>query len=284
MARRSFPKNLRHWIFNASTVFILLVFLSWGQASATFIDPCAILYKRIEDNRFTKDRRWHHYHRTFPGFTDRLLRPGQPVRWFDSGAGEGYAASDVLDPQKYAQYVDSTSGSNLEINLTEAQKRVVRGMIETPEANRPLVTILSYRIERNIEASPRLRSITGRFFEDIEDSELGRFDIITDVYGVFSYTPSVDRTLARYLGMLEPNGAIYLHFEAFVTSIKTSDGRELKILDWLRNIEGISVQNLERDSFLITRTSESMPRIPQLVLEKVINDFPPPRRIYRQLD
>src|SRR4051794_23537445 len=66
-----------------------------------------VLCSIISGNHFGVKRRWHHYENTFPGFTAKLTPGGRRARWLDGGAGEGFAATDVLNPQGYFHYTTS---------------------------------------------------------------------------------------------------------------------------------------------------------------------------------
>ena len=211
------------------------------------------LWNRISNNSFGTGRRLKNYETAFPGFLNKLMSLMRPARWLDAGAGEGYAAEDSQELSK---------------------------------AMRPHVTIVRYVIKRVIHETENLRIFKGKFFEEISETLLGKFDFITDFYGVFSYAPAVDKILQKYLRLLEKGGSIYLYFEPNATLIRTVDGSEMNLLEWLKSIKGISVVQFNKAShgFMISVDTGHAPKIPTLELERVDDDAPPPRRFYRQID
>jgi len=87
--------------------------------------------------------------------------------------------------------------------------------------------------------------------------ELGRFQVITDVLGGFSYTGNLSRFVEKVLGFLELNGSFYtllqdVHTEdgtnkpyyagsPFLTEIANAGRSEVKVCSWLKSITCVEV-------------------------------------------
>ena len=54
----------------------------------------------------------------------------------------------------------------------------------------------------------KIKIISGQYFEAL--SGLMKADLITDIYGVFSYSGKLDEVLRKYLDLLNPNGTLFI--------------------------------------------------------------------------
>ena len=93
----------------------------------------------------------------------------------------------------------------------------------------------------------RIRYLSGKRLRDYSREELGKFQIITDVFGGFSYTEDLSRFLEKVLSLLEVGGAFYtlvpgVHLEngkdklgiLYQTELVDAAGRRVKVCSWLK--------------------------------------------------
>lgn len=87
-------------------------------------------------------------------------------------------------------------------------------------------------------ANGTLKLFTGRFFESITRKELtslGPVKIITDFFGVMSYTERPDLVLKKYLDILDKDGAIFIY------GPNIQVGNDYSFYIWLRKVKGIQI-------------------------------------------
>jgi hypothetical protein len=98
----------------------------------------------------------------------------------------------------------------------------------------------------------RIEYLHGRRLREYSASELGKFDLITDVVGAFSYTRYLALFMQQTLGLLELNGSLFtvlqdVHGEgrtnrpyypgaSFLTEIMQKDGSATTVCAWLKRI------------------------------------------------
>lgn len=179
-----------------------------------------------------------------PEFRRSLAELGPAQRWLDIGAGEGQAILDY-----YGERYDAMN----------REGRDKRGS----KARSVAVSIEDRRQSEWHETAAKLEPgkityLFGKTLSERAPEELGKFDLATDVFGGFSYTPRISRFMERTLSLLEVNGVFYtllidVHPEtwparparsstAFQTQIVNPDGSELKICAWLKQIACVEVQ------------------------------------------
>lgn len=127
---------------------------------------------------------------------------------------------------------------------------------------------------------PTFRYLEGRF-EDIEPSELGRFELITDVFGPGSVAPDAYGILMRELNALEVGtGVLFLNLQDERTEIRV--GRErISFADYIRRFgQGIEVVETV-GGIAIRRTAESI-QLARLQLTLIVPERPP-FRVYQVL-
>lgn len=166
-------------------------------------------------------------------FERRLSSFGATDRWLDIGAGRGQA---VLD------YCMSDTG--------RAQKaQAVAMSIEdrrTPEWHQ------AARI-----GGDRMQYVFGKPLRQYAPQELGKFRIITDVIGGFSYTDNLSLFMEKVLDLLEVDGSFYTVLQdvraedgsnkpfypnaSYLTQIANTGGEEVRICAWLRSISCVQV-------------------------------------------
>ena len=95
----------------------------------------------------------------------------------------------------------------------------------------------------------RIRYLSGKRLREYSPEELGKFQIITDVFGGFSYTEDLSQFLEKALSLLEIGGVFYtvvqsVHLEDakdkpniyYQTELVDAAGRDVKVCSWLKKI------------------------------------------------
>ena len=99
--------------------------------------------------------------------------------------------------------------------------------------------------------------LSGKRLSQYSAQELGRFRVITDVLGGFSYTDSLSRFTEKALALLEEDGVFYTVLQdvqsehgrnkpyyagsPFLTELTEADGSELRVCSWLKKIGCVQV-------------------------------------------
>lgn len=155
-------------------------------------------------------------------------------RWLDIGAGEGRA---ILDYQigRYDAMIRSRNGKAQAVAMSIEDRR-------TPRWHEMAAALDPGRIDY----------LAGRRLREYAPAELGRFQLISDVLGGFSYTERLSVFVERVLHALEPNGSFFTLLQdvrsheggnrpfypdsSFLTEIQGSDGRPVGVCAWLKRI------------------------------------------------
>ena len=174
------------------------------------------------------------------GFCDALGRLGGLHRWLDIGAGDGQA---ILD------YYGGTDDAAPTENCARlgAKARAVAMSIEDRRTDkwRQLAVSLD---------DDRIRYLSGKRLRQYSAEELGKFQIITDVYGGFSYTEDLSGFMETVLRLLEIDGVFYtllqnVHLEGgkdspkpwYQTELVDAGGRDVKVCSWLKKTTCVKV-------------------------------------------
>jgi SAM-dependent methyltransferase len=191
------------------------------------------IYRRQGAGSYTTNRGLSSYAEVLPtGFCDELGRLGSSDGWLDIGAGEGRAILDYYAPQD-----DVTSEK---CGGSGAKARVVAISIEDRRTDR-------WKQQAASIGDDRIRYLSGKRLREYSLQELGRFQIITDVYGGFTYTENLSRFLEKVLALLEIGGAFYtvlpaVHLEDgtdrlgtwYKTELVDAASRPVKVCSWLK--------------------------------------------------
>ena len=129
------------------------------------------------------------------GFCDALGRLGSSDRWLDIGAGDGQAILDYYAPED-----DAAPGQKCARSGGKA--RAVAMSIEDRRTDK-------WQQQAASLGDDRIRYLSGKRLRDYSREELGKFQIITDVYGGFSYTEDLSQFLEKVLSLLETGGVFY---------------------------------------------------------------------------
>jgi len=167
------------------------------------------------------------------GFCDALGRLGSSDRWLDIGAGEGQAILDYYAPGDDAAPAEKCGGSG-------------------PKARAVAISIEDRRRDKWKQQTARLgddriQYLSGKRLSQYSLEELEKFQIITDVYGGFTYSDNLSRFLEKVLSLLESDGVFYtlvqsVHLEDgkdnpntwYLTELVYAAGRDVKVCSWLK--------------------------------------------------
>jgi len=174
------------------------------------------------------------------GFCDALSRLASSDRWLDIGAGEGQALLDY-----YALEEDAVPTENCARSLSKA--RVVAMSIEDRRTDK-------WRQQAAIFGGDRIRYLSGKRLRNYSREELGKFQIITDVFGGFSYTEDLSQFVDTVLNLLEVGGVFYtvvqsVHLEDgkdnpktwYLTELVDAAGGQEKVCSWLKKSACVKV-------------------------------------------
>ena len=262
----------------------------WSQESVPRINEEFLEQERIYRSRgaegrrvYTTDRGLSRYADLLPStFCDGLARLGSSDRWLDIGAGQAQAILDYYLPENAAAPAENCRGSgskaravaiSIEDRRTENWKQQVAGL-----------------------SDDRIRYLYGKRLRQYSPEELGKFQIITDVYGGFTYTEDLSQFVGKVLGLLEVGGSFYtlatgVHLEdgkdklgtLYLTELEDAFGRALKMCSWLKKISCVQVTcesktDLKRPTQLIKIEKIcSDTSVPSMKLVEFEAGYPPAR-------
>ncbi len=186
---------------------------------------------------YTVDRGLADYGSVLPfDFNRALENLGPKDRWLDIGAGEGHAVLDYYGPEGWEQR--KTKAQAVALSIEDRR---------TPRWHETAATV----------ESGRLRYLYNRRLREYSVEELGRFQVITDVIGGFSYTEDLSRFVEKVIGFLELNGSFFTvlqdvrseagtskpHYAGspYLTEITNADGSEGRVCAWLKSITCVAV-------------------------------------------
>jgi hypothetical protein len=190
---------------------------------------------------YTTDRGLSRYAELLPsGFCDALGRLGSSDRWLDIGAGQGQAIVDYYAPEDAAAPAQKCRGSG-------PRARAVAISIEDRRTD-------NWKQQAARVDEDRMRYLSGRRLSQYSPEELGKFQVITDVYGGFTYTDDLSRFVDKVLKLLEVGAGFYtlatgVHLEDgkdklgtfYLTELEDAFGREVKVCSWLKKISCVQV-------------------------------------------
>jgi SAM-dependent methyltransferase len=177
------------------------------------------------------------------GFDRSLAELGPRDRWLDIGAGRGFAVLDYYTDRYDAMH---------------AEGRERRGK----KAQAVAISIEDRRNARWHETAARLepgqiRYLSGKLLREYLPEELGRFQLITDFTGGFSYTSQLSLFVEKVLALLELHGVFYTMLldvrpEAqakqslppdtqLLTEIQNAEGFDVGVCAWLKSVNCVQV-------------------------------------------
>ena len=192
------------------------------------------IYHRHGKASYIANRGLSNYAEVLPkGFCDALGSLNGSDRWLDIGAGSGQAILDYYAPQDNSASRKTCSG-------TGGKVRAVALSIEDRRTDQWRDLAASLRDER-------LKYFSGKRLREYSPEELGKFQMITDVFGGFSYTEHLYQFVDKVLSLLEVGGEFYtlvpgVHLEdgkdklgiLYLTELEDAAGRPEKVCSWLK--------------------------------------------------
>ena len=217
------------------------------------------------------------------GFCAALGMLGSSDRWLDIGAGSGQAILDYYAPEG-----DATSGEKC--LGPGAKARAVAMSIEERQTDK-------WRQRAASLGGDRIRYLTGKRLRQYSPAELGTFQLITDVFGGFSYTEDLSQFVSKVLSLLEVGGSFYtlvpgVHLEngkdklgiLYLTELEGVAGRPEKVCSWLKKTSCVKVTcesktDWKRPTELIKVEKVcSNISVPSMKLVEFVAGYPPGRR------
>ena len=217
------------------------------------------------------------------GFCDALGGLGNSDRWLDIGAGAGQAILDYYAPKD-----DASSGEKCARSSDRA--RAVALSIEDRQTEQ-------WREQAASLGHDRMRYLSGKRLRHYSSEELGKFQIITDVFGGFTYTEDLSQFVDKVLSLLEVGGDFYtlvpgVHLEdgkdklgvLYLTELENAAGRPERVCSWLKKTSCVQVtceskSDWKRPTELINiRKVCSGVSVPRMKLVEFEAGYPPGRR------
>lgn len=192
---------------------------------------------------YVTTRELAHYEELLPArFASVREALGPHGRWLDVGAGSGQAVVDFA--RRTARDLRQADAGD---EPADARGRLVALSIEDRR------TADWHEAAADLRAN-EIRYLHGKRLRDVEPGELGRFDLVTDVYGGFSYTDDLSAFMERLLALLEPGGSFFTLIQGvhladgrerpqtwFLTEIADAAGRDVTPCAWLKRIACVQV-------------------------------------------
>ena len=216
------------------------------------------------------------------GFCDALGSLGSSDRWLDIGAGAGQAILDYYAAKQEVPLGEKCAGAGGKV-------RAVAMSIEDRRTE-------AWQQRAASLGGDRIRYLSGKSLRHYTVEELGKFQIITDVFGGFTYTADLSRFVANVLGLLEVGGGFYtlvpgVHLEGgdklgtwYLTELEDAAGRPEKVCSWLKKISCVQVTcESKRDWKRPTEVIKVKKvcgdvSVPRMKLLEFVAGYPPDRR------
>lgn len=174
------------------------------------------------------------------GFGQSLASLGPADRWLDIGAGEGKAMLDYYAPRYDSMHPQRRGKKARAVAMSIEDRRTPRWH-ETAKSLEP----------------DQITYWSGRRLREYSPEELGRFQLITDLTGGFSYARQLSVFMERTLGALDVNGTFYTLLldvlpekaagpsaypdSLFLTEIQNAGGANMRVCSWLKSISCVEV-------------------------------------------
>lgn len=216
------------------------------KCSQVFQTERLFITERIQKNKFVTDRHLDDYARELhPDFKKSVATLSPDQHWVDLGAGKALAQIDYIKAQE-------------------------------SHAQAALTTAVAFKLDRWF--SPK--SYDGKLqvkegaFETQDTYAWKKVDLITDVYGVLSYTGHLSVSLQKTFDMMNINAELYLLMTPYGTQVQTAQGK-IALIDFLKSIPGIKIEGTG-SQLKITKTAETI-TVPSLRLVRYTDEAPPLR-------
>jgi len=178
-----------------------------------------------------------------PGFDRALANLAPKERWLDIGAGEGQAILDY-----YTGSDDLGDGATRERRGRKAQAVA----ISIEDRRQPVWYQTAASLETN-----QIQYFFNKRMRDFSLDELGKFQVISDLLGGFSYTDQLSSFTEKVFQLLDLKGSFYTLLQdvkseggtnqpfyansPYLTEIANADGSEVKVCSWLKSITCVEV-------------------------------------------
>jgi hypothetical protein len=175
------------------------------------------------------------------GFCGALGRLRSSDRWLDVGAGAGHAILDYYAPDGKAALTAQCAGTG---------SRAARAVALSLEDRRTG----AWQEQSAKLGDDRIRYLAGKPLRQYSVKELGKFQLITDVYGAFSYTENLSAFMESVLSLLETDGAFFSllqnvrlesgkekHDAWYQTELVDAADRNVKVCSWLKQSACVQV-------------------------------------------
>jgi len=297
MVMHSIKSLVQGWKAAGIAVAVLMILRALGPGAGSAQEPAQprpdeeiakqekIFQRRGADvpRGYITNRGLTNYAELLPtGFCAALGKLGSSDRWLDIGAGSGQAILDYYAPEG-----DPPSGEKCA--RPGARARAVAMSIED------LLTDKWRELAASL-GTDRLRYLSGKRLRQYSPEELGKFQIITDVFGGFTFTEDLSQFVDKVLSLLEVGGGFYtlvpgVHLEGgdklgswYLTELENAAGRPEKVCSWLKKTSCVQVtceskSDWQRPTELIkvekVCSDVSVPRMKTLQFKA---GYPPDRR------
>ena len=251
---RSIRSSLRGWKTAGTGLAVLIVVQAFGPGAGWSQEPAQ---PRIDEEiakqekiyrsqgadvprGYVTGRTLSDYLELLPsGFCDALGTLGSSHRWLDIGAGAGHAILDYYAPEYGSAPGKICAGA-------DGKVRAVAMSIEDRRTDK-------WQQQAASLGEDRIRYLSGKRLRHYSAEELGKFQIITDVYGGFSYTEDLSGFMGKVLSLLETGGSFYtmvqgVHLENgngeppwHQTKLVDAAGLDVKVCSWLKQTTCVKV-------------------------------------------
>lgn len=174
------------------------------------------------------------------GFGQSLASLGPADRWLDIGAGEGKAMLDYYAPRYDSMHPQRRGKKARAVAMSIEDRRTPRW----------------HETAKSLEPN-QITYWSGRRLREYSPEELGRFQLITDLTGGFSYARQLSVFMERALGALDLNGVFYTLLldvlpekaagpsaypdSLLLTEIQNAGGANMRVCSWLKSISCVEV-------------------------------------------
>jgi len=203
------------------------------------------VYKSLGENvpaGYVVDRSLLAYVAGLPAGFDRSLADLGPTdRWLDIGAGEGKAILDYYTPRYDAMHPQRRGPKGRAVAISIEDRRTARW----------------HETAKRLDAN-QITYWSGRRLREYSPEELGRFQLVTDLTGGFSYTRTLTLFMEMVLGALDLDGVFYTLLldvlpegaagpsaypdSLLLTEIQRPDGASVRVCSWLKSISCVEVR------------------------------------------
>ena len=245
--------------FALGTLIFYVIFSISLQLQAASASRCEYIFdethaptQRMEKNKFITNRSLEEYfYELHPDFKTKLKSLGSQDHWIDLGAGKAHAQIDFL----------KTFSSNNQA---------------------PQTTAVVYKLDRWFPA-PRFSgklTVKEGLFEKMATQDFAKASVITDVFGVLSYSKDLSLSLQKTIDLLETKGELYILTTPYTTRIQRGSD-SFSLIEYLATIPGLKVEG-RWGVIKITKEVDNL-LIPHLELLSFRDEAPPYRQFREDL-